>query len=73
MSTLKSPAGENILLAAFRALEQKSAISSEEMVANYDQYFKSSVAEPLEKSHVFERFSLVDPNVRLTIQSHTSI
>lgn len=56
MSTLKSPAGENILLAAFRALEQKSAISSEEMVANYDQYFKSSVAEPLEKSHVFERF-----------------
>lgn len=73
MCTLKSPAGENILLAAFRALEQKSAISSEEMVANYDQYFKSSVAEPLEKSHVFERFSLVDPNVRLTIQSHTSI
>lgn len=73
MSILKSPAGENILLAAFRALEQKSAISPEDMVANYDQYFKSSVAEPLEKSHVFERFSLVDPSVRLTIQSHTSI
>lgn len=73
MSTLKLPAGENILLAAFRALEQKSAISQEEMVANYCQYFKSSVAEPLDKSHVFERFSLVDPNVRLTIQSHTSI
>ena len=73
MSTLISPAGENILLAAFRALEQKSAISPEEMVATYDQFFKSSVAEPLDKSHVFERFSLVDPNVRLTIQSHTSI
>ena len=73
MSTLKSPTSENILLAAFRALEQESAISPEEMVANYDRYFKSSVAEPLEKSPVFERFSLVDPSVRLTIQSHTSI
>lgn len=73
MSALMSPVGENILLSAFRALEQKSSIPVEEMVANYDQYFKSSVAEPLEKSHVFERFSLVDPNVRLTIQSHTSI
>jgi hypothetical protein len=73
MSALKLPAGENILLAAFRALEQKPSISAEEMVANYDHYFKSSVAGPLEKSHVFERFSLVDPNVRLTIQSHTSI
>ncbi len=73
MSTLMSPTGENILLAAFRALEQNSTISPEEMVATYDQFFKSSVAEPLDKSHFFERFSLVDPNVRLTIQSHTSI
>jgi hypothetical protein len=73
MSTLMSPTGENILLAAFRALEQKSTITPEEMVATYDQFFKSSVAEPLDKAHVFERFSLVDPNVRLTIQSHTSI
>lgn len=73
MTTLKLPAGENILLAAFRALEQKSTMPPEEMVADYARYFNSSVAEPLDKSHVFERFSLVDPNVRLTIQSHTSI
>ena len=73
MSILTPPSGENILFAAFRALEQKTTISSEEMVVNYEKYFKSSVAEPLDKSHIFERFSLVDPNVRLTIQSHTSI
>jgi hypothetical protein len=73
MSSLKLPAGENVLLAAFRALEQKPTTSPEEMVAHYEQYFKSSVAEPLERSHVFQRFSLVDPNVRLTVQSHTSI
>lgn len=72
MNTLKSPAGENILLVAFCALEQKKATSPEDLVANYDRIFKSSVAEPLDKSHVFERFSLIDPNVRLTIQSHTS-
>ena len=70
--TPKSPAGENILLEAFRALEQKKVPSPEDLVADYDRIFKSSVAEPLNKSHVFERFSLVDPNIRLTIQSHTS-
>ncbi len=72
MNTLKSPAGENILLEAFRALEQKKATSSENLVADYDRLFEPSVAEPLNKPHVFERFSLIDPNVRLTIQSHTS-
>ncbi|WP_297479891.1 hypothetical protein [Ferrovum sp.] len=72
MNTLKSPAGENILLAASRALEQNKTTSQEDLVANYDRIFKSSVAEPLDNSHVFERFSLIDPNIRLTIQSHTS-
>ncbi|MBU6467652.1 MAG: hypothetical protein KGQ44_00715 [Betaproteobacteria bacterium] len=72
MNTLKLSADENILLGAFRALEQKKAISPEDLVADYNRIFKSSVAEPLNKSHVFERFSLIDPDVRLTIQSHTS-
>ena len=72
MSSPKLPTGENILLAAFQALEQKPAISTDEMIAKYDHYFKSSVATPIDKSYVFEKFSLVDPRVRLTIQSHTS-
>jgi hypothetical protein len=73
MNTLMSPTDENILLAAFRALKQKSTATPQEMVTTYGEFFKSSVALPLDKQQVFERFSLSDPNVRLTIKSHTSI
>lgn len=72
MSKLQLPVGENILLAAFNAVDQKRSVSSSELVAEYDRFFKTSVVAPLAQPQIFERFSIVDPAIRLTIQSTTA-
>jgi hypothetical protein len=72
MSELHLPTGENILIAAFRAVAEGRSTDPRELVACYEQHFKSMVTAPQAQSPVFERFSLVDPNIRMTVQSNTA-
>ena len=72
MSELHLPTGENILIAAFRAVAEGRSTDPSELVACYEHHFKSTVTAPPARSPVFERFSLVDPNIRMTVQSSTA-
>lgn len=72
MSTLQLPTGENVLLAAFRALETGQVTKSSDLVAEYERHFTTAVSVPKEQPQVFERFSIVDPSIRMTVQSSTA-
>jgi hypothetical protein len=71
MSELHLPTGENILMAAYRAVAEGRSDPSE-LVASYEQHFTSTVPVPPAQPPVFERFSLVDPSIRMTVQSSTA-
>ncbi len=71
MSDLKLPQGENLLLTAFRAVAEQKAMSSTELAQEYQRYFKISDVVPVIKNRAFDRFSIADPSVRITIQSDT--
>lgn len=72
MSELHLPTGENILMAAYRAVAEGRSTDPNELVASYEQHFRSAVPVPPAQPPVFERFSLVDPNIRMTVQSSTA-
>jgi hypothetical protein len=72
MSALHLPTGENILMAAFRSVAEGRNADPKELVATYQQHFKSAVPVPPAQPRFFERFSLVDPNIRMTVQSTTA-
>lgn len=72
MNTLSLPIGENILLAAFRAVTESRGADPAELVAAYEQHFTTTVPVPPTQPPVFERFSLVDPNIRMIVQSSTA-
>jgi hypothetical protein len=72
MSELHLPIGENILMAAYLAVAEGRSSDPSELVASYEQHFKSTVTVPPAQPPVFERFSLVDPSIRMTVQSSTA-
>lgn len=72
MSALQLPVGENILVAAYRAMTEGQKAEPSELVATYEEHFKTAVPVPPAQPQVFERFSLVDPNVRMTVRSSTA-
>jgi len=72
MSTLKLPSGENLLLAAFHAVETNRVDGDVDLSEIYQQYFTTTVVAPVAQSHRFERFSIIDPNVQVKIQSSTA-
>jgi hypothetical protein len=72
MSTLQLPTGDNLLMAAFRAIAEGQITDPTQLVAAYEQHFRSTVAVPPERPPVFERFSLVDPSIRMCVQSSTA-
>lgn len=72
MNALHLPVGENVLMAAFRAVAEGRSAESADLVAAYEQYFTSEVRVAPSQPRVFERFSLVDPTIRMTLQSSTA-
>lgn len=72
MNALSLPTSENILLAAFRTVTEGRISDPAELVAAYERHFASAVQVPAAQPSVFERFSLVDPNIRMTVQSGTA-
>lgn len=73
MSTLHLPAGENILMSAFRAVMEDQKAGPSELVAAYEEHFKTAVLVPSLQPQAFKRFSLVDPNIRLIVCSSTAL
>ena len=72
MSALQLPTGENILLSAFRAVAEGRIAEPTELVAEYERLFTTAVPVPPTQPQVFERFSLVDPTIRMTVRSSTA-
>jgi hypothetical protein len=65
------PVGENILMAAFRAVVEGRDARRVDLAEAYSRHFTTVVPAPPIKPHNFERFSLVDPAVTLTVRSST--
>lgn len=72
MSALQLPTGENILLSAFRAVAEGRIVEPAKLVAEYERHFITAVPVPPTQPHTFERFSLVDPTIRMTVQSNSA-
>ena len=72
MSEVQLPAGENLLLSAYRAVMSGQKSSPAELVADYERHFSSVVPPSAGQKPVFERFSLADSKVRLVIKSDTA-
>ena len=71
MNKLNLPSGENILLAAFRAVSKNSNADYADIVNTYGDYFVTSAQPSKGTTKNFERFSLIDHNIRTVIQSTT--
>ena len=72
MNTLCLPVGENILMAAFRAVVEGQLAEPAELVAAYERHFGTVPPVSHTQPPVFERFSLVDPTIKMTVQSSTA-
>lgn len=71
MSVLSLPAGENILFEAFRAVADRQSAKPAELVSTYEKHFTTIVPAPSAQPQVFERFSLIDPTIKMIVQSNT--
>lgn len=72
MNFSSPPIGENILEVAFRAVRERQDTPSSELISLYDQHFTTAVPVAPVQLLIFERFSLIDPDVILTVRSSTS-
>ena len=72
MTELAAPTGENLLLAARRAIADKPAPDAAELAAEFRRHFVVTAPLPAGKPPVFERFSLVDPDIRTVIRANTA-
>lgn len=73
MDAVQLPVEENLLLSAYRSvMERSEADAPAELVADYERYFTTEVVPTPGKSLAFERFSLIDSTVRLTVKSNTA-
>ena len=64
---------DNSLIAAFNSLKDQSRlnISSKKISELYSKYFNMLETCPNTQNPHFERFSLVDPNIRVVLTSTT--
>ena len=69
---LEIPSGENILLAAYREVLEGKHIDASKLASEYQRYFTVISNATPERKPTFERFSLIDTNVKLTIASDTT-
>lgn len=69
---LEIPSGENILLAAYREVREGKQSDASGLVSEYQRYFTVVANTELGARPVFERFSIIDTNVKLTIASDTT-
>ena len=72
MSNVQMVAEENILLAAYRQIVNEEKKDPQDLITEYENHFSSVVSPASKPRHVFERFSMTDPNVRVVIKSSTS-
>lgn len=71
MTTPADP-GENLLLLAHRAIADKQDFDAAKMTADFDRLFVVTAPPPTGKTQAFERFSLVNPNIRTVIRANTA-
>jgi hypothetical protein len=71
MTALQLPANGNLLVRAYDSLTNGEAVDPQALVAEHARLFVPAVLAPGKSKVVFERFSLVDPNVRTIIRSST--
>ena len=70
---LELPKGENSLMAAYKAVEQGGTFAdANQVVAVYEQHFVSKAAPVTPDAKVFERISLIDPNIRTVVRCSTA-
>jgi hypothetical protein len=70
---IRPPVAENILIAAYQVVAERRSVEPAELIATYEQHFTSAVTKPLEHPPEFSKFSLVDPQVTLTLRSSTGV
>lgn len=66
---LELPKGENSLMVAYKAVEQAGTFAdANRVVTDYHNYFVSRAAPLTPDAKVFERISLIDPNIRTVVR-----
>jgi hypothetical protein len=71
MTELVAPTGENLLLMAYRAVADKQTPEAAELAAEYRRHFVVTAPPTSGEPQPFERFSLVDPDIRTVIRANT--
>lgn len=69
---LEIPSGENILLAAYREVLAGKQSDPAELLSDYQRYFTVVTSPAPQQKPVFERFSIIDTSVKLTVASDTT-
>jgi hypothetical protein len=69
----KNQAVDDSLIAAFKSLKEQATpnIRPEKISEQYTKYFSTVEPRPNLQHSYFERFSLVDPNIRVILTSTT--
>ncbi len=73
MRKVQSVNEENLLLIAYRTVMTSEKVDPASLVAEYERHFSSVVQQSSTKKHVFERFSMADSNICVTVKSNTAI
>ena len=72
-TSLELPKGENSLMAAYKAVAQGGTLAdANQVVATYQEHFVTKAVPSTPDSKVFERISLVDPNIRTVVRCSTA-
>lgn len=75
MIDLQPPGTENVILSAYAAISKGKTDDQADLatlVAKYESLFVTAVPPTQSRESHFERFSLVDPNLRTVIKSSTA-
>ena len=73
IAQLELPTGENSLMVAYKAVEEGGTLAdSNQIVAAYQQHFTPTAAPVSPDAKVFERISLIDPNIRTVVRGSTA-
>lgn len=70
---LKYLAVDNSLLSAFKSLKEQGTpcMRTKDISEQYSKYFQTAEQNPNLHNRYFERFSLVDPTIRVILTSST--
>ena len=74
MTELSAPSGENLLLKAYLAVNEKQEPDAGELAAEFLRHFEvtAPVPSPANNPQIFERFSLVDPGILTVLRANTA-